>query len=113
MKIKKIPAIIMLIAGSVACIITYLNGYDLKDMLITLVWVLILFLIIGIAIQLIFEKFEIGTEPEKVTDDGEVVDKTGDEDSENAEGAKEGADGAAAGTFDGETLEKDSRIGNT
>lgn len=83
MKTKKIPAIIMLIAGSVACIITYLNNYSLKEMLITLIWVMIVFLILGIVVQLLFEKFEIGVQPEVEEEDGEVVEKTGDESEED------------------------------
>ena len=90
MKTKKIPAIIMLIAGSVSCIITYLNNYSLKDMLVALVWVLIIFLIIGIFVEWLFEKYEIATEPETVEDDGEVVEKTGEEGSEDASATEEG-----------------------
>lgn len=76
MKTKKIPAIVMLLAGSVACIITYLNEYNLKDMLVALVWVLILFYFLGVIIELLFEKFEIEKKPEPEVNDGEVVDKT-------------------------------------
>lgn len=84
MKTKKIPAIVMLLAGSIACIIMYLNGYDLKDMLVALVWVLILFYMLGVVVELLFEKFEIAKEPEPEGNDGEVVDKTQDN-SENTE----------------------------
>lgn len=76
MKTKKIPAIVMLLGGSVACIITYLNGYNLKDMLVTLVWVLILFFVFGVVIEFLFEKFEIESKEEPESDDGEVVEKT-------------------------------------
>lgn len=82
MKTKKIPAIIMLIAGSVSCIITYLNNYSLKDMLVALVWVLIIFLVIGIFVEWLFEKNGIAVEPETVEGDGEVVEKTGEENGE-------------------------------
>jgi len=81
MKTKKIPAIVMLLAGSITCVVTYINGYNLKDMLVALVWALILFFFLGVIVELLFEKFEIAKEEEPESDDGEVVDKT----SENSE----------------------------
>ena len=75
MKTKKIPAIVMLLGGSVACIITYLNGYNLKDMLVALVWALILFFFLGVIVELLFEKFEIESKEKSESDDGEVVEK--------------------------------------
>ena len=80
MKTKKIPALIMLMGGSVTCIVTYIDHYNLEDMLIALIISLILFFILGLLIEFLFEKFEIAKEDEVIEEeqDGEVVDKTGE-----------------------------------
>ncbi len=93
MKLKRIPALIMLSAGAVATIVTYINHYSLEDMLVVLILTLIVFLIIGVAIMLIFESFHIDEPDEdRVDDEGEVVEKTefSDEDTEADEEASEG-----------------------
>ena len=70
----------MLLAGAVACIVTYLNHYDLKDMLTTLLWVLLVFFIIGLIVKKIFDSFQMPDE-NAVDDEGEVVEKQGEEES--------------------------------
>lgn len=78
MKTKRIPAMVMLIGGSVTCIVTYFNRYNLEDMLYALIISLIVFYILGLVVEYLFEKFEIGKEEEEETEalDGEIVDKT-------------------------------------
>lgn len=87
MNTKKIPAIVMLLAGTVACIATYINHYSLEDMLVVLLLTLVVFLIIGIVIKLILDSFDITKDDEKVNDEGEVVEKSSDssEDEESQE----------------------------
>ena len=75
MDTKKIPAIVMLLAGVVACIATYINHYSLEDMLVVLLITLVVFLIIGVAIKLILDSFNITQDDDKVDDEGEVVEK--------------------------------------
>ena len=66
----------MLLAGSVATIVTYINHYSLEDMLVVLILTLIVFLIIGVAIKLILDSFNIEKPDEdRVDDDGEVLEK--------------------------------------
>ncbi len=88
MNTKRIPAIIMLLAGAVTCIVTYLNGYDTKDMLIALFWVLILFLIIGIVVKKILDSFQMPDE-NAVDDEGEVIEKQPEGDEAVSEEASE------------------------
>ncbi len=84
MNTKKIPALVMLLAGSVAAIVTYINHYSFEDMLVVLILTLIVFLIIGVVIKLIFDSFQIKTPDEdRVDDDGEVLDKTEIQDNED------------------------------
>ncbi len=91
MNTKRIPALVMLLAGSVAAIVTYINHYSFNDMLVVLILTLVVFLIIGVVIKLIFDSFHIETpDKDRVDDDGEVLDKTEIQDEEGAEGASEG-----------------------
>ena len=97
MNTKRIPAFVMLLAGSVATIVTYINHYSLEDMLVVLILTLIVFLIIGVAIKLVFDSFHIEQPDEdRVDDEGEVVEKTeevqneeSEEDSEEEPGGEE------------------------
>lgn len=75
MKTKQIPAIVMLLGGAVACIVSYINHYELKEMLVVVTLSLVIFLVIGVIIRLILDSFELPEEEEKVDDDGEVVEK--------------------------------------
>ena len=77
MNTKRIPALVMLLAGAVVTIVTYVNHYSLEDMLVVLILTLIAFLIIGVAIKLVFDSFHIEEPDEdRVDDEGEVVEKT-------------------------------------
>lgn len=88
MNTNKIPALVMLLAGSVAVIVTYINHYSLEDMLAVLILTLIVFLIIGVVIKMIFDSFHIEEPDEdRVDDEGEVVEKT--ELSEENEGGED------------------------
>lgn len=91
MNTRKIPALIMLLAGSVACIVTYLNHYSLKDMLIVLFIVLIVFLIIGMIVKGIFDSIHLPT-ADAVNPDGEVIEKR---EEENAEAEAEAGEAEA------------------
>ncbi len=87
MKLKRIPALVMLSAGAVATIVTYINHYSLEDMLVVLILTLIVFLIIGVVIMMIFESFHIDEPDEdRVDDEGEVVEKTEFADTDTEEG---------------------------
>ncbi|MFT3985658.1 MAG: hypothetical protein QM697_17295 [Lachnospiraceae bacterium] len=84
MNTKRIPALIMLIAGAIACIMTYLNHYDLKEMLTTLIWVLLIFLIIGLVVKKILDSFHMPGE-NAVDNEGEVIEKQEEEPTEEEE----------------------------
>lgn len=79
MNTKRIPAVVMLLAGAVACITTYINHYSLEDMLMVLLITLVAFLIIGVAIKLILDSFDITKDEDKVDDEGEVVEKNAED----------------------------------
>lgn len=88
MNTKRIPSIIMLLAGAVTCIVTYLNGYEIRDTLMILIWVLIIFLIIGIVVKKILDSFHM-PDADAVDDEGEVI-KKNPEDGEEEEAEEKG-----------------------
>lgn len=56
---KYIPAIVMLTAGFVVCIVTFLNKYSLKGALMAILFTMVGFLIIGYMIKFVVNKFII------------------------------------------------------
>ncbi len=79
----------MLLAGSIACIMMYLNGYKLKDMLLVLMLVLIVFLFIGMVVKAILDSTHLPSE-DAVDPDGEVIEKSEEEGAELEEGSEAG-----------------------
>lgn len=88
MNTKRIPALIMLIAGAIACIVTYANHYNLKDMLTTLIWVLLVFWLIGLIVKKILDSFHMPGE-NAVNNEGEVIEKQEEEAAEEGKESKE------------------------
>ncbi len=88
MNTKRIPSIIMLLAGAVTCVVTFINGYEIKDTLVILIWVLLLFLIIGIVVKKILDSFHMPDE-DAVDDEGEVIKKNAEDGNEEAENKSE------------------------
>lgn len=74
MNTRRIPAIVMLLGGAVACVVAYINHYRLQEMLTVVMVALLVFLAIGAAIKLILDSFKL-PDAEKVDDEGEVVEK--------------------------------------
>ncbi len=74
MNTKRIPAIVMLLAGAVTCIVTYIDGYDIRDTLFILFWVLLIFLVLGIVVKRILDSFRLPDE-NAVDDSGEMIEK--------------------------------------
>lgn len=75
---RKIPLVLMLIAGSTACIITFVCNYDTLDRLVILFCVLLLFYCLGAILKWTLERFEKEIEKEKEKkkqDEGSVIEK--------------------------------------
>lgn len=75
---RKIPLILMLLAGAMTSLVTYFRGFELMDMLIALLAVMIFFNILGTVIKMILDSFDKAKE-KKVSDEGEVIEKEADE----------------------------------
>ena len=71
LKTKPVPAIIMLLGGSVSAVYTYMQGRELKDALIIIFVTLLVFLILGEIIKFLLDKIEIVV-PVEEKGDGDI-----------------------------------------
>lgn len=73
MKTDNIPALVMLSAGAVDCVLAIRNHLNLRDFLIELLIVLVIFYIAGLLIRYIVDRNfkEIELDEEEVKEDGE------------------------------------------
>lgn len=85
MKRKMIPIILMLAAGAVTSIITFMKNYELTRMLWTLLIVLIIFYLLGAGIKRVLDLFDdqIKEAEEKEKEEGSVIEKELGEEEQN------------------------------
>ena len=87
---KNMPLLLMLSAGVVTCIITFLEHYTVFEKLVSLLVVLVIFLMLGNVLKWTLDYFDRQNE-EKLTAEGEVIEKELEEELES-----EGAEGESA-----------------
>ena len=87
MKTKDLPAIVMLLAGGVYCLLGIFYQIPLGEFLIQLLTVLVIFWIIGGIIKMVFDKYmgEIEEKTEEESDEESEENEENSEDSENAD----------------------------
>ena len=86
-KLKSLPLILMLIAGAVTSIITYILHYEGKTALLILLAVLLLFYVIGVLFQKMiygFEEENDRLERERLEEEGKVLEKGSEQSTENS-----------------------------
>ncbi len=78
-RIRYIPSIIMLVAGLVACIVTFINHYKPLESMITILVTIVVFYCVGCIVKAVFNKClivedetEEATEEEEPSEDGET-----------------------------------------
>lgn len=77
-KRKLIPPFVMLLAGAIVSITMYMLHYKLKDMLIILLCVLVVFFMVGDTLRWMLNRFEAQNEEARM-EEGEVIEKELDE----------------------------------
>lgn len=87
MKRKLLPPFIMLTAGLIVSIRTYFFHYDTKTWLIILLVVLIVFYALGSGLKFLLDTFDKENE-KKALDEGEVIEKEAEEESETEDKAE-------------------------
>ncbi len=71
---RSLPLVLMLLAGAVTCIITFIQGYSMTERLVILLAVLVLFYVLGCILVWTLNFFEHQNE-EKRRSEGEVIEK--------------------------------------
>lgn len=74
MKRKQLPVFIMLLAGSIASILTAVMRYDLKSFLFIVLITLVIFYILGSLLEYVLDSIE-KQNLKDTPDDGEVIEK--------------------------------------
>ena len=72
------PLLLMLTAGAVTCIITYIEKYTMVEKLVSLFLVLLIFYILGSIMKWTLDYFDRQNE-ERLMEEGEVIEKEAEE----------------------------------
>ena len=82
---KNLPLLMMLTAGAVMCIVSYVQKFSILTKLVSLFVVFVAFYLLGNVLVWTLNRFDMQNE-EKLKEEGEVIEKDG----ESAEGAQQG-----------------------
>lgn len=88
MKTKSVPAVIMLIAGFIACVAGMIAHMEVAGFMKMLLVVLILFYILGCIVKLVLDKNFAEMQDEETTDGEETEDNEESLEAEEPEAAK-------------------------
>lgn len=81
---KLIPLILMLVAGGITTVMSFVSGYSLRDKLLALLLVLLIFYFLGSLIQFLLDFFDKQNE-EREKQEGEVIEKEADSGEQGGE----------------------------
>lgn len=95
------PLVLMLVAGAVTCVITYINDFSMLSRLVTLLIVLLVFYFLGSVMKWALDYFDEQNgknednednedNEEKSAEEGEVIEKDTDVESEGEEESENG-----------------------
>lgn len=85
---KNLPLLLMLTAGAVTCVITFVKKYSTVEKLAFLLSVLILFYLLGSVLKWTLDYFDMQNE-RKRQEEGEVIEKNNAEGGENGQQEQE------------------------
>ena len=83
---KNLPLLLMLTAGAVTCIITFIRKYSMLEKLVSLFVVMLIFFVLGSVLTWTLDYFDDQNEKRRL-EEGEVIEK----DAEDQEGEQEPA----------------------
>jgi len=81
---KKMPLLLMLVAGSATCIITFIQKYTILEKLVSLFVVLLIFYFLGSLLKWTLDYFD-EQNAKKNAEEGEVIEKTSEEEGDKKE----------------------------
>lgn len=71
---RSLPFVLMLLAGAITCIITFVRQYSVIDKLVALLVVMVIFLGLGTILRLTLDYFD-KENAKKALEEGEVIEK--------------------------------------
>ena len=93
---KNLPMVLMLLAGAITCIITFIRDYAMVEKLGILFGVLVLFYLLGSILVWTLNYFDMQNE-KKRKEEGEVIEKEAEEMAEGREDTAEGREDQSDG----------------
>lgn len=78
---KSMPLIVMLVAGAITCLITFIKHYTVFGKLLSLLIVLIIFYALGSVLKMTLDHFDKENEKKRKAE-GEVIEKEGSDTNE-------------------------------
>lgn len=81
---KNLPLILMLVAGAVTCVITFIQNYSVLRKLVSLLIVLLVFCFLGNLLRWTLDYFDAENE-KKSKEEGEVIEKKPEEEAKETE----------------------------
>lgn len=81
---KNLPLLLMLTAGAVTCVVTFISKYSMLERLASLLAVLVLFYLLGSILKWTLDHFDMQNE-KKRQEEGEVIEKENTEGGDNKE----------------------------
>lgn len=81
---KTLPLLLMLIAGAFTAVMTFIWGYPLKDRLVALLLVLLIFCFLGNTMKWLLDYFDKQNE-KRAEEEGEVIEKEADSEKQGGD----------------------------
>ena len=81
---RLVPLILMLIAGAITTVMSFASGYSLRDKLLVLFLVLLIFYFLGSFIRFLLDYFD-KQNAEREEKEGEVIEKEADSEEQGGE----------------------------
>ena len=81
---RLVPLILMLIAGAITAVMSFASGYSLRDKLLVLFLVLLIFYFLGSFFQFLLDYFD-KQNAEREEKEGEVIEKEADSEEQGGE----------------------------
>lgn len=85
---KTMPLILMLIAGAITCVITYVKQYSVLNKLLALLIVLLVFYFLGTVLRLALDSFDKQNEEKQKEEEADNEEEPSEEEGEKEEETK-------------------------
>ena len=85
---KNLPLLLMLTAGAVTCIITFIRKYSMLGKLVSLFFVMLIFFLLGSVLKWTLDYFDAQNEKRRL-EEGEVIEKEAEDQEDGQDPSQE------------------------